>query len=377
MSDDPKTTGISSAVDRAELDTAPRAGAASTGHVHAFYPPPALDPKATPTTSAPCFACGKPPLIYARIAGAIGDIQAVGKGGFNKEHSYHFRTIDDFYNALSPALAKHELVIQPNIVERIRTIEGKTSKGAAIIRLQVRYRYRIFTVDGSFLEVDVDSESLDYGGDKAPFKAASGGYKYLAMQLFAVRVADEKTDEPEDENVDGRPRGRRMGPPPSQWTGKRGPSPREAEERMRGDDRPLGVDEPAGVALEQLEEKLTAELAACEDLVAFQAWAARYHEAPDSLKAKLKEPGKVRKAAIIQKLADLDAKASADAAARAAEGAAIPVAPAAKPETTIEPCWIAAPSGGGLTCQRPFGHDGDHKSGDTTWPAAKKKGGKR
>lgn len=372
---------------------APAAPASPTpaGHTHAFYPPPALDPAAIPTTSPPCFACGKPPLIYQRLAAVTRTVRAVAKKGYNSEHDYHFRSIDDFYNALSPALGEHEVVVQPNIISRERAEIGKTRGGAGIIRLQTRTRFRLFTVDGSFMEVDVDSESIDYGGDKAPFKAASGAYKYMVMQVFAVRVEAEET--PESERDDGRP-DRARGAPPSKWKGKA--APRENE---NPDDQGL----EAGPELKPLEARMRVRLRELKSLVEFEAWAADWRSLPEPVKAALREDGKKRKL----ELTDAGDKAAADAAGKAAEGPTVPVrpteteslrklldddhaqkplpstpAPESRPVVTPSPasssepgpCWELGPDGS--QCQLGSGHGGPHKDGERTWSQAKKKGGK-
>lgn len=354
---------------------------------HAYYPPPPVDGKAPATTSPSCFACGRPPLIFERLAAVTRSVRAVAKKGYNSEHNYSFRSIDDFYNALSPALGEHQVIIQPNIIERVREVKGKTRGGADIVSLQTRTRFRLFTVDGSFMEVDIDSESIDYGGDKAPFKAASGAYKYLVMQVFAVQVAQEET--PESEHDDGRPdRGRPRGAPPSKWKGNAAPP-------ARGDlDNPDAQGLDAGPELKPLEEKLRKRLGELTTLVDFEAWATDWRAAPAPVKAALRQEGIDTKA----KLTDAAAKAEADAASKAAEAPQVPpkaesppsspppvgaapkpeapprpvVSPTPAPSSSSEPCWELGPDG--AQCQQAAGHGGPHKDGAKTWPQARKRG---
>ena len=60
------------------------------------------------------------PKIYAAIAGVISDVGAVGKDKINKQQGFKFRSIDDVYNALHPALAKNKVFIVPKILDQQR-----------------------------------------------------------------------------------------------------------------------------------------------------------------------------------------------------------------------------------------------------------------
>ena len=57
------------------------------------------------------------PAIYRAIAGVIEDIGTVGKDKINKQQGFKYRSIDDVYNALHPALAKNKVFIVPEILE--------------------------------------------------------------------------------------------------------------------------------------------------------------------------------------------------------------------------------------------------------------------
>ena len=58
------------------------------------------------------------PKIYAAIAGVIADCGIVGKDKVNKQQGFKYRSVDDVFNALHPALAKNKVVIIPTVVER-------------------------------------------------------------------------------------------------------------------------------------------------------------------------------------------------------------------------------------------------------------------
>ena len=46
------------------------------------------------------------PKIYAAIAGVINDIGVVSKDKVNKQQGFKYRSVDDVYSVLNPALAK-------------------------------------------------------------------------------------------------------------------------------------------------------------------------------------------------------------------------------------------------------------------------------
>ena len=61
--------------------------------------------------------------VYKAISAVAKDMSEVGisKDKRNQQQGFQFRGIDDVYNALSPALVKHGLVILPRIIERTVT----------------------------------------------------------------------------------------------------------------------------------------------------------------------------------------------------------------------------------------------------------------
>ena len=58
-----------------------------------------------------------PPKIYAAIAGVINDIGVVSKDKVNKQQGFKYRSVDDVYSVLNPALAKNKVFILPEIME--------------------------------------------------------------------------------------------------------------------------------------------------------------------------------------------------------------------------------------------------------------------
>lgn len=110
------------------------------------------------------------PKIYAAIAGVIADCGAVGKDKVNKQQGFKYRSVDDVFNALHPALAKNKVVIVPNVVERKCEEVGKTKTGATILKVVCKVKYDIYAEDGSHISSIIYGEGMDMG-DKATNKA--------------------------------------------------------------------------------------------------------------------------------------------------------------------------------------------------------------
>lgn len=127
-------------------------------------------------------------------------VEGIGKNRTNTQGSgYKFRGIDDVYNALSPLLAKHALVIIPRMLTR--TCEERTSKsGGALFYVTVEAEFDfVSSEDGSKATARTFGEAMD-SSDKATNKAMSAAYKYAAFQTFAIPTegnadADAETHE--------------------------------------------------------------------------------------------------------------------------------------------------------------------------------------
>lgn len=140
-----------------------------------------------------------PPKIYAAIAGVINDIGVVSKNKVNKQQNFKYRSVDDVYSVLNPALAKNRVFILPEITDETREI--KTSKnGAQLICVTLTMKYTIFAEDGSYVETILKGEAMDTA-DKAINKAMAIAYKYLCFQLFCIPVEDMADPDAETHEV--------------------------------------------------------------------------------------------------------------------------------------------------------------------------------
>lgn len=128
------------------------------------------------------------PKIYAAIAGVINDIGVVSKDKVNKQQGFKYRSVDDVYSVLNPALAKNKVFILPELLEENREIKV-TAKGTQMICTILKMKYTIYAEDGSHIETVLKGEAMDTG-DKAINKAMAIAYKYLCFQLFCIPVED-------------------------------------------------------------------------------------------------------------------------------------------------------------------------------------------
>lgn len=141
----------------------------------------------------------KYPMIYRSIAGVIADVGAVGKDKMNKQQGFKFRSIDDVYNALHPALAKNKVVIVPDILER-EVEKLQTAKGTLMHHVTCTIKFTFYAEDGSSIGSTLVGEALDTG-DKATNKAMAIAYKYACFQVFCIPTSDMA--DPDAETVNG------------------------------------------------------------------------------------------------------------------------------------------------------------------------------
>lgn len=111
----------------------------------------------------------------------------IAKNKFNQQQQFAFRGIDDVYDALAPLLAKHKIIIIPNVLERTCDTRQTKSGGAMyFVLLKVEYKM-ISTEDGSSISINVFGEAADMA-DKATNKAMAAAYKYAMFQAFCIPI---------------------------------------------------------------------------------------------------------------------------------------------------------------------------------------------
>lgn len=125
--------------------------------------------------------------IYSLIPKVMADVGAIGKNGVNSYDNYKFRSIDDVYNSLQPALAKNGVFFVPEVLESAET-HSTSKNGTAQVRVKQKIKYTFFADDGSSFSTTVEGEAIDRS-DKATNKAMTSALKYMLIQVFCIAVA--------------------------------------------------------------------------------------------------------------------------------------------------------------------------------------------
>ena len=137
----------------------------------------------------------KPPKVYAAIIAVAAELakKGIAKSGTNAEEQYQFRSIDDVYNRLSPALVAHRLCILPRVLER-SCVERNGSNESLLVSVSLKVAFDLVSAeDGSVHVIESYGEALD-GGDKATSKAMTAAFKYAVIQAFCIPVAGQDAD---------------------------------------------------------------------------------------------------------------------------------------------------------------------------------------
>lgn len=133
-------------------------------------------------------AISQAPQVYAAINAVQRDIAITGISKSNTTTGgakFKFRGIDDVYNALSPIMARHNLIVAPRYSDRA-LVERKSSNGNSLFYITVTGHFDfISTLDGSKHTVTTFGEAMD-SGDKGTNKAMAIAHKYALLQVFAI-----------------------------------------------------------------------------------------------------------------------------------------------------------------------------------------------
>lgn len=132
-------------------------------------------------------------LIHKKMSDVMRDIGSVKKEAKNVQQGFKFRSIDQFVNALHPALVKHGVFMAPRCVKEeheIRTVTRSSGKEGTDKHVTLMMEYDFFAEDGSKVTVGpIAAEGLD-SGDKATNKALSAALKYALIQTFSIPTED-------------------------------------------------------------------------------------------------------------------------------------------------------------------------------------------
>lgn len=132
-------------------------------------------------------------LIFKKMSNVMKAIGTVGKDQKNTSQGFKFRGIDQFVNALYPALTSEGVFMAPRCVKEeheIREVTRSNGKAGVDKHVTLLMEYDFFAEDGSKVTVGpIPAEGLD-SGDKATNKALSAALKYALIQTFSVPTED-------------------------------------------------------------------------------------------------------------------------------------------------------------------------------------------
>lgn len=131
--------------------------------------------------------------IYKKMSEVMKEIGAISKDRVNTQQNFKFRGIDQFVNALHPALIKNGVFMTPRCIKEeheIREVVRSSGKNSIDKYVSIQMEYDFYAEDGSKLTVGpVPAEGLD-SGDKATNKALSAALKYALIQTFSIPTED-------------------------------------------------------------------------------------------------------------------------------------------------------------------------------------------
>jgi len=121
------------------------------------------------------------------------DIKAITKDQKNTAQGFKFRGIDQFVNALYPALTKHGVFMVPSCDKEeheLKEVTRSSGKPGIDKHVTLMMSYTFIAEDGSWVKAGpIPAEGLD-SGDKATNKALSAALKYALIQTFSVPTED-------------------------------------------------------------------------------------------------------------------------------------------------------------------------------------------
>lgn len=132
-------------------------------------------------------------MIYRKMSEVMREIGAVGKDQKNQAQGFKFRGIDQFVNALYPALTRHGVFMAPRALrhdQEIKEVVRSNGKTGVDKHVAIMMEYTFYAEDGSHVTVGpIPAEGLD-SGDKATNKALSAALKYALIQTFSIPTED-------------------------------------------------------------------------------------------------------------------------------------------------------------------------------------------
>ena len=131
-------------------------------------------------------------IIYKKMSDVMKDIGAITKSQKNVAQGFKFRGVDQFVNALYPALTRHGVFMTTEVLghsEQLKDVTRSNGKAGVDKHVKIIMKYTFHAEDGSHVSSSTPAEGLD-SGDKATNKALSAALKYCLIQTFSIPTED-------------------------------------------------------------------------------------------------------------------------------------------------------------------------------------------
>jgi hypothetical protein len=126
------------------------------------------------------------PGVHKKMAAVQKLIRDVPKSGRNPKQGYSFRTIDDVVATVKAAMDKVGLTVSPTDMQLLNFKE-EVGDRKTTVRVLIKATYAFCDPDdGSYFPIAALGEGVDYGGDKATYKAMTGAQKYALTQALTL-----------------------------------------------------------------------------------------------------------------------------------------------------------------------------------------------
>lgn len=147
--------------------------------------------------------------IFKKMSDVMKDVGPVTKDQKNTSQNYKFRGVDQFVNALHPALIKHGVFMTPRVIDmrhESKEVERSSGKKGVDKTVTLLVEYDFYAEDGSKVTVGpIAGEGLD-SGDKATNKALSAALKYALIQTFSIPTEDMVDADKESPEITAAPK---------------------------------------------------------------------------------------------------------------------------------------------------------------------------
>ena len=144
--------------------------------------------------------------ISKKILAVMREVHKVGKDAVNTFQKYNYTSAEAIIRAVRESMARHGLVIGPVRHIDIQYEKEPSPKGGVNYLYTIVQEYSIIDTDsGEVMFYQIPAQGSDKG-DKAVYKAHTGGFKYFLRTAFAIEMTDDpEKDSPGFENEPQQP----------------------------------------------------------------------------------------------------------------------------------------------------------------------------